>query len=44
MGHTVEVIGPWDAGAAVQLAARDENNTLRAASEVRRPGCTALAL
>ncbi|MBV8152212.1 MAG: gamma-glutamyltransferase, partial [Candidatus Eremiobacteraeota bacterium] len=43
MGHAVDVIGPWDAGAAVQLAARDERGTLRAATEIRRPGCTALA-
>jgi gamma-glutamyltranspeptidase/glutathione hydrolase len=44
-GHPVDIAGPWDAGGAVQIVARDrQNGMLRAATEVRRPGCTALAL
>ncbi|MGH7330968.1 MAG: gamma-glutamyltransferase [Polyangiaceae bacterium] len=44
-GHLVETIGPWDAGGAVQLVARDAQTAmLRGATEVRRPGCTVLAL
>lgn len=42
-GHPVETIGPWEAGAAVQLVARDaESGMLRGATEVRRAGCTVL--
>lgn len=42
-GHSVQAIGPWEAGGAVQLVARDpQNGMLRAATETRRPGCTAL--
>ena len=45
LGHPVEAIGPWEAGAAVQLVARDaETGMLRGATEVRRAGCTVLAL
>ena len=44
-GHPVEVIGPWDAGSAVQLVARDaRTGVLRGATELRRPGCTVLGL
>jgi len=40
-GHDVEVIGPWDAGSAVQLVARDRTAGMyRAATEVRRSECT----
>jgi gamma-glutamyltranspeptidase/glutathione hydrolase len=43
-GHPVEAIGPWEAGGAVQLVARDaKTGMLRGATEVRRPGCTVLA-
>ncbi|MGH7660083.1 MAG: gamma-glutamyltransferase family protein [Vulcanimicrobiaceae bacterium] len=42
-GHPVEAIGPWEAGGAVQLVARDpKNGMLLGATEVRRPGCTVL--
>ena len=44
-GHNVVAIGPWEAGGAVQLVARDpKTGMLRGATEVRRPGCTVLAL
>ena len=44
-GHKVIAIGPWEAGGAVQLVARDpKTGMLRGATEVRRPGCTVLAL
>jgi gamma-glutamyltranspeptidase/glutathione hydrolase len=44
-GYPVEVIGPWDAGGAVQLIARDaRTGMLRGATEVRRPGCTVLGV
>ena len=44
-GHQVEAIGPWDAGAAVQLVARNpQTGMLRGATEVRRPGCTVLGV
>ncbi|MBV8602428.1 MAG: gamma-glutamyltransferase [Candidatus Eremiobacteraeota bacterium] len=44
-GHQVDAIGPWDAGAAVQLVARDPaSGMLRGATEIRRPGCTVLAV
>ena len=44
-GHPVEAIGPWDAGAAVQLVARNpQTGMLRGATEVRRPGCTVLGV
>lgn len=44
-GHPVEAIGPWDAGAAVQLVARDpRTGMLRGATEVRRAGCTVLGI
>lgn len=40
-GHDVEVIGPWDAGSAVQLVARDRTGGMyRGATEVRRSECT----
>lgn len=41
LGHAIEVIGPWDAGGAVQLIARDPvSGMYRGATEVRRPGNT----
>ena len=40
-GHPVVLGGPWAAGGAVQLIARDPHSgLLRGATEVRRPGCT----
>ena len=45
LGHTVEAIGPWDSGGAVQLIARDPDSGMyRGATEVRRPGNTVLGL
>ncbi|MGH2561145.1 MAG: gamma-glutamyltransferase family protein, partial [Thermomicrobiales bacterium] len=40
-GHPVELAGPWAAGGAVQLIARDPaTGVLSGATEPRRPGCT----
>jgi gamma-glutamyltranspeptidase/glutathione hydrolase len=40
-GHPVVLGGPWSAGGAVQIIARDPSSgLLRGATEARRPGCT----
>jgi gamma-glutamyltranspeptidase/glutathione hydrolase len=42
-GHAIDVTGPWDAGGAVQLIARDPKTDLyRGATEPRRPWNTVL--
>jgi gamma-glutamyltranspeptidase / glutathione hydrolase len=42
-GHPVEPIGPWEAGGAVQIVARDpQSGMLCGATDVRRAGCTVL--
>lgn len=41
LGHSIEVIGPWESGGAVQLIERDpDSGVYFGATEVRRPGCS----
>jgi gamma-glutamyltranspeptidase/glutathione hydrolase len=43
LGHDIEPMGPWAAGAAVQVIGRDPTNGVyRGATEVRRLNCTML--
>ena len=42
-GHRVEILGPWEAGGAVQLVGRDPaSDAFLGATEVRRSPCTVL--